>query len=400
MTEWRKYYFKDIFQIIDGDRGVNYPKQSDLYSEGFCLFLNTGNVTSSGFNFEKNQFITKEKDKMLRKGKLRRGDIVFTTRGTVGNVALYDDSIPYENIRINSGMVILRTNESVANKEFIFQILKSNYKKKLISPFISGSVQPQLPIKDLKEISLPLPPLPEQKAIAEVLSSLDDKIDLLTRQNKTLEDLAQVYFRKWFIEDASDKWEVGKAEDYFEIGIGKTPPRKEEYWFSKNKNDVVWVSISDMGKSGMFIGDSSEYLTKDAVKQFNIKCVPKGAILLSFKLTVGRVAIALRELTTNEAIAYFKYRNIFEREYLYFYLKMFDYYSLGSTSSIAIAVNSKIIKAMPIVMPDIETLKKYHVVASPLFSKIEANTKQIVVLQKLRDTLLPKLISGEIRTKM
>jgi len=129
MTEWRKYYFKDIFQIIDGDRGVNYPKQSDLYSEGFCLFLNTGNVTSSGFNFEKNQFITKEKDKMLRKGKLRRGDIVFTTRGTVGNVALYDDSIPYENIRINSGMVILRTNESVANKEFIFQILKSNYKK-------------------------------------------------------------------------------------------------------------------------------------------------------------------------------------------------------------------------------------------------------------------------------
>jgi len=69
MTEWREYYFEDIFQIIDGDRGVNYPKQSDFYSDGYCLFLNTGNVTNYGFNFERNKFITKEKDKTLRKGK-------------------------------------------------------------------------------------------------------------------------------------------------------------------------------------------------------------------------------------------------------------------------------------------------------------------------------------------
>ena len=141
-----------------------------------------------------------------------------------------------------------------------------------------------------------------------------------------------------------------------------------------SNNDVVWVSISDMGKAGMFIGDSSEYLTKNAVKQFNIKRVPKGAIILSFKLTVGRVAIALRDFTTNEAIAHFIYRNLYEREYLYFYLKTFDYYSLGSTSSIATAVNSKIIKDMPFVMPDVETLKKYHKIAAPMFSKIESNT--------------------------
>ena len=198
----------------------------------------------------------------------------------------------------------------------------------------------------------------------------------------------------------SDEWEVGKAENYFEIGIGKTPPRKEEHWFSKNKDDVVWISISDMGKSGMFIGDSSEYLTEDAVRRFNIKRVPKGAIILSFKLTVGRVAIALREFTTNEAIAHFIYKNDYEREYLYFYLKTFDYYSLGSTSSIATAVNSKIIKDMPFIMPNIEALQKYHKIAAPIFSKIEYNTNQILTLQKLRDTLLPKLISGEIRVKM
>ncbi|MGI6514003.1 MAG: restriction endonuclease subunit S [Syntrophomonadales bacterium] len=302
---------------------------------------------------------------------------------------------------ISQALLILRADKNVAYQPFLKYFLMSPYGKSSITSRSDGSVQVNIAKRQVIEnIDILLPPLTEQKAIAEVLSSLDDKIDLLTRQNKTLEDLGQAFFRKWFVEDASDEWEVGKAKDYFEIGIGKTPPRKEEHWFSKNNNDVVWVSISDMGKAGMFIGDSSEYLTKNAVKQFNIKRVPKGAIILSFKLTVGRVAIALRDFTTNEAIAHFIYRNLYEREYLYFYLKTFDYYSLGSTSSIATAVNSKIIKDMPFVMPDVETLKKYHKIAAPMFSKIESNTNQILTLQKIRDTLLPKLISGEIRVKM
>ena len=188
-----------------------------------------------------------------------------------------------------------------------------------------------------------------------------------------------------------------KSRGLFRYRDRKTPSRKEHHWFSDDSNDVVWVSIADMGKSGLFIGDSSEYLTNEAVERFNVRRIPKGAILLSFKLTVGRLAIALCELTTNEAIAHFKYKNDYEKEYLYCYLKAFDYYSLGSTSSIATAVNSQIIKAMPFVMPDTAMLKKYHELAAPLFSKIEQNAKQIQTLQKLRDTLLPKLVSGEVR---
>ncbi len=316
----------------------------------------------------------------------------------IGRVGAYCGSVYYENrpVWVSDNALAAKPKEQYYAK-YLYYLLKFSD----LNQYAEGSSHPLLTQSLLNSIDIVFcDNIDEQKAIAEVLSSLDDKIDLLTRQNKTLEDLAQAYFRKWFIEDASDEWEVGKAKDYFEIGIGKTPPRKEEHWFSKNNNDVVWVSISDMGKAGMFIGDSSEYLTKDAVKQFNIKRVPKGAIILSFKLTVGRVAIALRDFTTNEAIAHFIYRNLYEREYLYFYLKTFDYYSLGSTSSIATAVNSKIIKDMPFVMPDVETLKKYHKIAAPMFSKIESNTNQILTLQKIRDTLLPKLISGEIRVKM
>jgi len=384
MTGWKEEKLENIFYIV---KEVYKPSNEHQYKYVGLEHIEQGTLRLNGWGYSNSV--------QSNKYFFKKDDILF------GKLRPYFRKVikaPFDGV-CSTDIWVCRAKKDF-DQNFLFYFLANQEFIDTANSTDEGTRMPRADWNYLKKTTWIIPPLPEQKAIAEVLSSLDDKIDLLTRQNKTLEDLAQVYFRKWFIEDASDKWEVGKAEDYFEIGIGKTPPRKEEYWFSKNKNDVVWVSISDMGKSGMFIGDSSEYLTKDAVKQFNIKCVPKGAILLSFKLTVGRVAIALRELTTNEAIAYFKYRNIFEREYLYFYLKMFDYYSLGSTSSIAIAVNSKIIKAMPIVMPDIETLKKYHVVASPLFSKIEANTKQIVVLQKLRDTLLPKLISGEIRTKM
>ncbi|VQU51255.1 type I restriction-modification system subunit S [Streptococcus pneumoniae] len=97
----------NLFDIIDGDRGKNYPKSDELFSEEYCLFLNTKNVTKNGFSFDTKQFITKTKDKLLRKGKLERYDIVLTTRGTVGNVAYYDELIKYKHLRINSGMVIL-----------------------------------------------------------------------------------------------------------------------------------------------------------------------------------------------------------------------------------------------------------------------------------------------------
>ena len=118
-----RYTIGELAEIIDGDRGKNYPQQQEFLDEGYCLFLNTGNVTASGFSFESNQYISKEKCDLLRKGKLQRRDIVYTTRGTVGNAAFYADSVPYEHIRINSGMVIIRPNEDVVCTEFLYQIL-------------------------------------------------------------------------------------------------------------------------------------------------------------------------------------------------------------------------------------------------------------------------------------
>jgi len=163
----------DLIQIIDGDRGVNYPKKTDFSSEGFCLFLNTKNVRPDGFNFDTTMFITEEKDQALRKGKLKRRDVILTTRGTIGNIAIYDDSVGFNEIRINSGMLIFRPNEKIILSEYLFEILRSGIMKSQITRFVSGAAQPQLPIKTLINFSIPVPvKLEDQKQIVARLKDL------------------------------------------------------------------------------------------------------------------------------------------------------------------------------------------------------------------------------------
>jgi len=143
-------------KIIDGDRGNNYPKQNEFSSYGHCLFLSTKNVPDTKFDFSESQFIDKKKDELLRSGKLERGDIVFTTRGTIGNLALYDEDIPYENIRINSGMVIFQCLNRI-NNYFLYSYLQNPNFQKQIENFSSGTAQPQLPIRDMKKLVFSIP---------------------------------------------------------------------------------------------------------------------------------------------------------------------------------------------------------------------------------------------------
>jgi type I restriction enzyme S subunit len=174
--EWNLLSIKESsVSIIDGDRGINYPKTTDFFTEGYCLFLSTKNIKDDQFVFRESQFISKEKDEFLRKGKLQRNDVVLTTRGTVGNVAFYDDSVPFENIRINSGMVLIRSSKDFI-PEYLYHLFKSPLFKKRYFELASGSAQPQLPIRSLENILVPIPSVNEQKKIVEISKSLDQKI--------------------------------------------------------------------------------------------------------------------------------------------------------------------------------------------------------------------------------
>jgi len=172
-----KQLTKTGLQVIDGDRGNNYPSQSDFFPSEHCLFLNAGNVTSTGFIFKETQFITEERDALLRKGKLIRGDLVVTTRGTIGNFAHFKEDISYEHIRINSGMAIIRNDDKKLDVSFISHFFKSATFEKELQRVTFGSAIPQLTIGLIQKFPLPVSPsLPEQEAIAGVLECWDKGI--------------------------------------------------------------------------------------------------------------------------------------------------------------------------------------------------------------------------------
>ena len=276
---------------------------------------------------------------------------------------------------------------------FLYYLLKNCN----VSSIVTGAVQPKISQKNLYSFVVSYPKDKEiQQKIAHILRLIDNKIELNQQQNNNLEQQAQALFKSWFVDKLNPNRKTIRAEEFFNISIGKTPPRKEPEWFSENSNDVKWVSISDMGNCGMFISDSSEYLISSAISKFNVKLVPSNTVLLSFKLTVGRIAMTDGEMTTNEAIAHFVTNKTEINEYLYCYLKNFNFQTMGSTSSIATAVNSKIIKSMPFVMPEENELKDFHSVVFPMFAQIKFNQQENTRLAQLRDTLLPKLMSGEI----
>ena len=165
-------------------------------------------------------------------------------------------------------------------------------------------------------------------------------------------------------------------EELVDLKIGRTPPRKEQWWFS-NTSGVKWVSIKDMGDSGRFIDNTSEFLVKDSIDKFNIPIVKKGTVILSFKLTVGRVSITQDDMLTNEAIAQLpvKDEKILNPMFLYYYLKSYNFNQLGSTSSIAQAINSKYLKKMEIDIPEISMQNKIVDILSSIDSYIECNQK-------------------------
>ncbi len=153
------------FQIIDGDRGTNYPSKEDFSPTGHCLFLNTKNVRFDGFKFEDLEFVSAAKDLALRKGKLERGDVLLTTRGTIGNTALYDASVKFDHIRINSGMLIFRPDATQLSSSYLFHFFQSENFRAQREAIVSGAAQPQLPIRSLNAAKIPLPPLATQQAI-------------------------------------------------------------------------------------------------------------------------------------------------------------------------------------------------------------------------------------------
>jgi type I restriction enzyme M protein len=197
--DWPVPTFEEApFQIIDGDRGKNYPSKGDFTPSGHCLFLNTKNVRSDGFKFDELEFINETKDNALRKGKLERGDVLLTTRGTIGNTGFYDATVEFDHIRINSGMLIFRPDATQLSSSYLFLFFQSENFKVQREAIVSGAAQPQLPIRNLKEAKIPLPPLATQQAIVAEIEAEQALVaanrELITRFDQKIQTtLARIW---------------------------------------------------------------------------------------------------------------------------------------------------------------------------------------------------------------
>lgn len=417
-------------EIIDGDRGKNYPKQDDFFENEFCLFLNAGNVTKTGFDFSKCAFITKEKDSVLRKGKLQRGDLVLTTRGTVGNVAYYDSEVPFEHIRINSGMVIIRTQQNELDPKFLYAYLRSNLFENQVNGLTTGSAQPQLPIRDINRIDLPMFPIKHQRSIADVIGNLDRKIALNNQINETLESMAKAIFKEWFIdfgpvrakaegkkpfgmddetaalfpdsfEDSElgpipKSWKVCRLSEIIELLSGGTPKTtNEDYW----NGNIPWFSVVDTPKgSDVWLIDTEKKITQLGVDNSATRILPIGTTIISARGTVGNLALTAVPTAMNQS-CYGVKGNGYGDLFVYLTIgNMVSQLKQNSHGSVFDTITRDTFNGISMVVPPKENLisRKFEATVTTLFEQIKTNVFETQTLIQTRELLLPKLISGEI----
>ena len=418
MSEWKFLTLKEAeLEFIDGDRGVNYPKKSELLPEGDCVFLNTGNVRQNSFDFSNLDFITKEKDNLLRNGKLQRDDIVLTTRGTVGNVALYSQEVPFSNIRINSGMVIIRVNRNFWHPYFVYLFFQSHLFKKQISRLISGSAQPQLPISILETVSIPQLTLDEQKEIIFNIKSIDKKIQINNQINQELEAMAKTLYDYWFVQfdfpDQNGKpYKSSRGKMVYNPELKREIPEgwgvdslwnianfynglaMQKYRPDTNEDDYLPV---------IKIREMMNGFSKDTEKaRLDIPTeavVERGDILFSWSATLEVIIWGKERGALNQHI--FKVTSdTYPKSFIYFelksYLKVFKAIAELRKTTMG-HITQDHLKQAKIVVPPIEIISKLDAKLQPIMLKQQILENQNQELTHLRDWLLPMLMNGQVK---
>ena len=389
-NSWKNYRFSDVIDLIGGGT----PKTSESsYWNGDIPWLSVVDFnTGRKYVSDTEKKITEEGLNNSSTKLLNEGDIIISARGTVGALAVLDKTMAF-----NQSCYGVRAKEDFSFNDYIFYLLKDTVNN--LKQFAHGGVFDTITKDTFKEIEIQLPPLPEQKAIASVLSSLDDKIDLLHQQNQTLEALAETLFRQWFIEEAKEDWEDCTIEDlaiHSKISVhpNRNPDTLYHHYsipaFDANKKPVV-----ELGKEIQ----SNKYKVEENSILFSKLNPHKDKRVWLIQDNVEEHAICSTELQVVKPK---------DEDYLYFiygWLTNSIYYNeiasgVGGTSGSHQRIESKAIFSAPCVKIKKNIILQYNIHAKPLFKKQFENQQQIQTLTQLRDTLLPKLMSGEVRVKL
>lgn len=377
-----------------------------VYIDSGTSFIRSQNVYNMHFDFEGLCHINEDAAIKLNGVTVFPEDILLNITGdSVARCCIVPDVVLPA--RVSQHVSIVRPDKTKILPKYLLYYLCSPFMQATMLGVAvgKGSSRNAMTKGMIEGFEVPCPSLSEQQRIISQLEPFDAIIENSQKQIALLEEAAQRVYKEWFVdlrfpgyessilEDGIPLgWRKEQADSFFDITIGKTPPRAESKWFV-TEGGIPWVSISDMGKSGTYVFDTNEQLTADAITKHNVKVVQPGTVFVSFKLTVGKVSIATVPMCTNEAIAHFRIPEIALRDYSYWYLHEFKYDTLGNTSSISQAVNSKIIKAMPFIMPDTKTIEAFSSIISPMMSQIKTCQEKCIMAEEARDILLQKLLT-------
>ncbi len=358
MSEWKEGTLSDIAEIIMGQS----PAGETCNTNNIGVPLLNG-PTEFGIKYPKPVQFTTEPKKFSKKN-----DILFCVRGsTTGRMNWAD-----QEYALGRGLAAIRSKNSEECRYYIRGVIDFNLSLLLASA--TGSTFPNVSKDRLTGLEILVPSkLEEQKAIASVLSSLDDKIDLLHRQNKTLEAMAETLFRQWFVEEAQDDWEEGKIENLFTLQRGFDLP-------SQNRIDGPYAIYAASGYSGGHV----EYKVKGP------------GVTTGRSGLLGKVFFVHEDFWPLNTSLYIKEFKLGTPLFSYFFLRTLDLDAYNAGSAVP-TLNRNHVHEESILIPPAELIKQFEQIAYPLFLKIKQNKLGIQTLETLRDTLLPKLMSGEVR---
>ncbi|HIY44479.1 MAG TPA: restriction endonuclease subunit S [Candidatus Helicobacter avistercoris] len=381
--EWQEVRLGDIIEIIGGGT----PKTSIAeYWNGDIPWLSIADFNNdSKFVYQTEKTITplgleKSSTKMLQKG-----DIIFSARGTVGVVAMLGRDMAF-----NQSCYGIRAKKEI-DKHYLYYLLKSL--KPLFCNNAYGSVFDTITKESFSQITIPLPPLERQKEIAEILSSFDDKIDFLHRQNHTLESLAQTLFRHYFIDNAKEEWEEKLLSDFGTIVCGKTPSKNNKSYYGGN---YPFIKIPDM-HGNIFVFSTADTLTQEGADSQKNKILPPLSICVSCIATVGLVSMNATEAQTNQQINSIIPHKPHYRYYLFLYLQSLydELHALASGGTATLNLNTGDFSKIKIPMPSDEELLGFHNKIELIFDKIFRNMfsqqKTLFLSKKLLRELIAKI---------
>ena len=392
MSEWRTCKLGDVADVQTGPFGSQL--KNEQYIKGGIPVVTVEHIVDfkiADFDYPS---VTQEDKERLSKYLLKSGDIVFTRVGSVdlsAFVTLHQDGWLF-----SSRMLRVRPSATIDSRFLSYFFQQEKFRTHILNIAV-GATMPSINTEILREIEISFPSLPEQRAIASILCSFDDKIDLLRRQNKTLEAMAETLFRQRFVEEADEGWEEIPLEQLCSVTRGASPRPIIQYVIN---GTVPWIKIADGSRSGnLFIENTKEFIIEDGVGK-SVKVFP-GDLILSNSATCGFPYFVELEGCIHDGWLLFRGFKRISKFFLFFFLRqIFRELTSIADGSVQDNLNTSILKTYPVKVPPAFLVNDFDNNAGIVIGKIRSNMYQIRTLEKMRNTLLPKLMSGEVRVKV